>query len=208
MYYTNFNFNRKKSLIIPIVAIIMGAFFAFVPYGTVKDVIFTLMGLIIVLFNIFPCIMNFKLAANDPKYNANALASLLGVILGFLLIFNHGLVVTIFVAVYLIIMPIVRILLSQNRTNQLRLEFPLFLVAAILLFTPAEKIFSIILIVFGVILLALGVINLIVAVICNLKHKDDFDDFDDFGNFGGFNEDNSNQLGNDDSIIDAEVTDL
>lgn len=196
------NVNARKSEILPIITIIIGAFFVFVPYNIIKDVLFIFMGIVIIFLNLLPCVINFKLASQNSKYYVNAIFSLLGVILGFLLIFNHGLATSIVIAVYLIIMPLIRISSSDNKTKQLKSELPLFILAAVLLFTPLEAIFKIVLIIFGIILIVIGGVNLILTIAYNSKKKNNFDDFN------GFNDDNDKTISNKDSIIDAEVKEL
>ena len=196
------NVNTKKSIIIPIITIILGAFFAFVPYDVIKDVLFIFMGIVIISLNLLPCVINFKLASQNSKYYVNAIFSLLGVILGFLLIFNHGLATSIVIAIYLIIMPLIRIFSSNDKTKQFKSELPLLILAAVLLFTPVESVFEIFLIVFGVIILVLGIINLILALVFNYKNRNSLDDFN------GFNNDNEKPNLDKDSIIDAEVKEL
>lgn len=186
--------NKLNSLGSCLAALIGGLLLVVMPYGVLKDMLFTIIGIIIVVVNIFPCILYWLSYKTDNKYLMPAVMATISVVVGFVFIFWHDWIVSIILAIWLIILPIYRICTSQNWKTQLKKEITYFIIAALLFFTPFEAIFAIVLKVFGIILMVWGLISLIIYAVNN-KNTDN-------------NDDNSNNNRSDRIIIDADVKDI
>ena len=210
VYNSNFKNGRAGSLIGAVFSIILGALITLLSvfaFDAIVDITFFMIGMGIILSNIFPLITAIEVARVDSRYIFNIIASIIGIILGVLFMFNHSLVVSIVFGVYLVIMPTVRIILSKNKLEELKSELPLYIAAILLFCNVLDKVLRIGLIVVGVIITILGIINLAMELIYRSKHKDDNDG--GFNGFNGFNDGDDTKAKRDDSlVIDAEVKDL
>ena len=210
IYNGNLNGNYRGGLFSAITSIIIGTLITLLSifaFDAIISVLFFMIGLGIVLSNIFPLIIASQNLNVSKIYIFDFLSSLIGIILGVLFMFNHSLAISISFGVYLVLIPLIRIFLSANRLQQLKMEIPSFVIAILLFCNVLDEILRIGLIVIGSIILILGIVNLILELIYRSKHKND-----NVGPFGGpFDDifDNDTISSKDDSIIiDAEVKDL
>lgn len=186
--------NRLKSLGSCLVALIGGLLLLVIPYEVLKDMLFTTIGIIMVVVNIFPCVLYWLSYKTDNRYLMPAVMATISVTIGVIFIFWHEWFVSIILAVWLIILPIYRICINKNWKSQLKNEIPYFIVAALLFFTPFGAVLAIVLKVFGGILMVWGLISLIIYARSNSNNNDNND---------------SNSTNNSDRIvIDAKVKDL
>lgn len=187
--------NKFKGIGSCLVMLIIGLLLLVIPYDVLKDMIFTIIGIAIVVINIIPCFLYWYGYKYDNKLLAPAIFATLSVTIGFVFIFWHNWIVSVVLAIWLIVLPIYRICVSNEKKNQAKKEIPYFIVALLLFFVPFEAILGIVLKIFGGILLLWAIINMIVLAIKN-KNNDNNDS----------NSSNSNN--NDRIVIDAEVKDL
>lgn len=186
---------RVVNWVLPIIYILIGLGFIAIPSNVLLDIIFTVLGIIIILLNLVPCIYYFMLGEKDNRFYINAVLSLISVIIGFIFIFNHNAILAIILGVWLILLPILRIILSKEKKKEIKKAIPYFVAAILLFFIPAETILDIVLKVFGGLLIGLGVIYIIYNIIIGKKNnKDDFN--------------NNNQNNKDRDIIDIEYKEL
>jgi hypothetical protein len=136
------------------------------------------------------------LGSKDSRYYPYAVLALISVVIGFVFIFNHNAVLAIILGVWLVVLPIVRIILSKEKKKEILKAIPYFIAAILLFFIPAEAILDIVLKVFGGLLMALGVVGLVYNIIIDHKNKNNNDD-----------NDNENGSGNRE-IIDVEYKEL
>lgn len=164
---------RIVNWVVPFIYLVIGLAFVVIPSNTLVDIIFTVLGVIIIFLNLVPCIYYFMLGSKDSRYYTNAVLSLISVIIGFVFIFNHNAVLAIILGVWLVVLPIVRIILAQDKKKELIKAIPYFIAAVILFFIPAEAILDIVLKVFGVILMVFGVLGIICNIVIDHKNKND-----------------------------------
>lgn len=197
--YETFDGDRyyvRRSLTYALAEFIIGLLFVVIPYETLKDILFTLLGIGIIILNIIPCIVYWLRYDKDRRVLLPALLSTISVIIGFLFIFWHHWIISILLGVWLIVLPVVRIVRAIDKREQLKKEIPFFLIAVLLFFVPADKIFEIALRIFGGILLLISVIDAVYTLIINKKRKNKDKD-------GGASARESDRI-----IIDAEVKDI
>lgn len=161
--------------IIPIVYILIGVAFVAIPSDVLLDIIFTVLGVIIILLNLIPCIYYFMLGSKDNKYYTNAVLSLVSIIIGFVFIFNHNAVLAVILGIWLVLLPILRIILSTEKKKEIKKAIPYFVAAILLFFIPATTILDIVLKVFGVLLMVLGVFYIIYNIVIDKKNNKDDD---------------------------------
>lgn len=205
--FSQFTLN-KRSYLIGIVALVLGIILTAVPYDFLISMVFTIIGIIIVVLNIFPTIIYWMTYQQDKKILPYALASTMTLIVGFILIFFNHWVLCVILAAWLIAYPVARILTAENKIARLKKEIPFFVIAALLFFTPAKDILNIVFKVFGILLLVYAVYEFIYTFIYNKKHEND--NFDDMNN--GFGYDDKTIIDepkkDDEDIIDAEFEEL
>ncbi len=192
----NFNQQRIVNWVVPFIYFFIGLAFIVIPSKTLVDIIFTVLGVIIICLNLIPCIYYFMLGSKDSRYYPYAVLALISVVIGFVFIFNHNAVLAIILGVWLVVLPIVRIILSKEKKKEILKAIPYFIAAILLFFIPAEAILDIVLKVFGGLLMALGVVGLVYNIIIDHKNKNNNDD-----------NDNENGSGNRE-IIDVEYKEL
>ncbi len=192
----NFNQQRIVNWVVPFIYFFIGLAFIVIPSQTLVDIIFTVLGVIIICLNLIPCIYYFMLGSKDSRYYPYAVLALISVVIGFVFIFNHNAVLAIILGVWLVVLPIVRIILSKEKKKEILKAIPYFIAAILLFFIPAEAILDIVLKVFGGLLMALGVVGLVYNIIIDHKNKNNNDD-----------NDNENGSGNRE-IIDVEYKEL
>lgn len=193
-----YNFDQKRIInwVVPFIYFFIGLGFVVIPSKTLVDIIFTVLGVIIICLNLVPCIYYFMLGSKDSRYYPYAILALISVIIGFVFIFNHNAVLAIILGIWLVILPIVRIILSKEKKKEILKAIPYFIAAILLFFIPAEAILDIVLKVFGGLLMALGAICLVYNIIIDHKNKNN-------------NDDNNNQnSSNNREIIDVEYKEL
>ncbi len=205
--FSQFNFN-KRSYLIGLLALVIGILLVAVPYKDLLNMIFTLIGIIIIILNVFPTIVYWLSYQQNKKLLPYAIASTVSVVIGFVFIFWHHWVLCLILAAWLIAFPVARILTSENKIVRLKKELPFFVIAALLFFMPAEGILNVVFKVFGVLLLVYAAYEIVYTFIYNKKHENDgFDDMEDMNN--SFDDSTIiNEPKNEEDIIDAEFEDV
>lgn len=194
--FDNDNHYLRRSLTSALVSFIIGLLFVVIPYETLKGILFTLLGIGIIIMNIIPCIVYWLRYDKDRTVLLPALLSTISVIIGFVFIFCHHWIISILLGVWLIVLPVVRIIRSANKMEQLKKEIPFFLIAVLLFFVPADKIFEIVLKIFGGIIMLFSVMDAIYTLVVNRKHRNKDKN-------GGTSAKDPDRV-----IIDAEVKDI
>jgi hypothetical protein len=131
-----------------------------------------IVGIITIIGNI-PSLVNGILNISKPAGIIDLIFAILGIVLGCLMIFVQGTVITVIVAVYLIAFPIVRIVLAGKTgwKDQIKKEWVKILIGALLLaFLPAlmnaaNDAFSIILLVAGWVVIGLSVLLFVLSLV-------------------------------------------
>ncbi|MBQ8408978.1 MAG: hypothetical protein IJY39_08955 [Clostridia bacterium] len=135
-----------------------------------------IIGIITIISNI-PSLVNGILNITKASGIIDLIFSILGIVLGCMMIFMQGTVVTVIVAVYLIAFPIVRIILAGKNgwKDQIKKEWVKILIGVLLLaFLPAlmnaaNDAFEIILLVAGWVVIGLSVLLFVLSLISYIK---------------------------------------
>jgi hypothetical protein len=184
-------YDYKINIVLYAILAIVGASFIFIPAESLINFIFSTLGIIIVLFNIVPCVTYINLALQNKQYILPAISYLLIVLFGVTFIFGwNNLIISIIFGVLLIVLPIIRIIQSKT-INSLKKELPYILVGILSFFIPFTNIIGIILKIFGGLIILYSIYMIVVTIIN--RNKDN-------------NKPNGNN--NDKVVIDAKIREL
>lgn len=164
--------NAKKNMLANIItSLVIGvlAGVAVILLSTFLDVSFLIKwgliiaGIIVIISNI-PALINGALNAKRMSGVVDLIFAALGIVLGCMMIFVQGTVITVLVSVYLIAFPIIRILLSGAWRDQIKKEWLRILIGILLLaFLPAllsaaDTIVKTVILVTGCVIIVLSVL--------------------------------------------------
>ena len=168
--------SKKVSIVTSIVLMVIGALMsllAYFAYDSFINFVCVVLGIFIIICNIYPLLVYSSLITQDKSYIPNFVIALVFVIIGVLFIFVHGFVMSIIATVFLIILPIIRILLSNDKKTQLLKETPLLVIGALVLFNVFDGIFRWVLIAGGIVIFLIGLVYLIMLLTNKYKVKND-----------------------------------
>lgn len=191
---------KKKNIIVAVIELIISVLLLLLSifdFGGLIKMVFVAIGLYMIIQNIIPLLFVAQIENKNTIHYVDIVMSILGIILGLILMFEHGLVVNIIIVVYLIIMPIIRIIKANNKLEGLKKEIPLFIVALLMILNIFQFLLQVVLIIAFSILTLLSIIALIRALFMKNDNNDNFN-----GN------DNDNNSIKDDNVIDAEFKEI
>lgn len=165
----NGNIMLRRSIITGVIYTVIGLLMIVIPYDVIKDILFTIIGIGIVILNIFPCILYWMSYERDKSFLAPAILATVSVAVGFVFIFWHNWIMSIILALWLIVFPIIRIVQADNKKEMAKKQTVYFVIAAFLFFVPADAIFEVVIKIFGVLFMILGVADIIYTIVSNRK---------------------------------------
>ncbi len=196
---------RSSGIVTSVISIIFGLLISLLSafaFDAMVEIVFTIIGVGIIVANIIPLIIAIQRLKLDNKYVVDLVFSILSIVIGAMFIFEHSAVISIVCGVFLVVIPLIRILLAPNKLLELKRQLPLFVVAILMFFNVAGAVLRIALIVIGALLAILGIVNLVIELIDNYKHRND-NPFDDGANSASDTSENKS-----DNVIDAEFKEL
>lgn len=148
--------------------------------GTIIKWVLIVAGIIIVATNIAPLIRGIVNLAHKEKGGlfdviVSAIAMVLGIVM---IVYQNAIVstiITVLLAIYLIVLPIIRIIIAPSKKEQLSKEWLRMLIGAILIvFLPAilgaaDAIIKILLMIAGIVVLVLTVLSFVLSLIAYIK---------------------------------------
>ena len=145
--------NVKSVSAYSLTGVIIGLILAFVPVSSLVSLIILIVGLIMIAINGFAVYKDFSIKQESTN---QTLLDVLGVLMGFILIVVRHQIITILVAIYLLIEPIVKVVMSKGDKNVIMKQVPTIALGVVLMFggfSVVEVVFKII----GVILILASV---------------------------------------------------
>lgn len=174
---------RRSSLASSIILMVFGLLIALLSvfsFDGLANFICVCIGLLIIIVNIFPLIMAISLVEHDRRYIPDLVLTLISIVVGIVFMVDRkNIIISIVLAFILIILPIIRIIMSDNKKEKFKEELTLLIIGLLLAFNVGDKIFQIALISFGGLIFIYGIIGLII----NIKDEKSKDD-DSFNNNG------------------------
>ena len=141
---------KKKNIIVAVIELIISVLLLLLSifdFGGLIKMVFVAIGLYMIIQNIIPLLFVAQIENKSTIHYVDIVMSILGIILGLILMFEHGLVVNIIIVVYLIIMPIIRIIKANNKLEGLKKEIPLFIVALLMILNLFQFLLQVVLII-------------------------------------------------------------
>lgn len=160
--------NRSKGFIAGILSIIFGALLIILSifaFKDLKNIIFVTIGVLLIVINSLFLLVTL-LDSNKYYLVFNLIFEIIGIVLGILFLNNDNTAVIIIVGCYMILFPIVRIFLSNDKKARLINELPSLIIGILLiLFSFAlDDILKIVTIVIGAIIVCYGIFDIIITI--------------------------------------------
>ena len=172
----------KKSIFWAVIELAMGIALCFIPVERASNFFMTLFGIYLVIVSM-PRLMLYSRFKDRNGYFMMG-SSIAYLILGFLLIFFNTMVINIIAAAFLIILPIVRIFLSDNKRMALKNEALNIAVGIFVILFGFEGIIAVIRYIVAAIVIIFAIINFVIAYLEYKKSR------------------------NEDNILDAEIREI
>lgn len=188
-----FDYKAKfvSNLLLIVLEVVAGILLICLPAKDIINFFLGTIGVILIVCNIIPCFQYFALMNSDKKYTVDFVSSIISVALGVLLLVLPGVVLSVILACWFIIMPIVRIIIHPNHNEQFKKELPLLIIGLILTVFSFSFLSSVIIKVIGGLVILSAVFHLIYAI-----------------RIYSFAKQNLNQSTVDENVINAEFKDL
>lgn len=132
---------------------------------------------IIVIISDIPSLIYGIMNIKTPRGIFDVISAVLGIGLGCMMIFMQGTVITVIVSVYLVALPIVRVLFAENKMDCLKEEWVRILIGILLLvFLPAllnaaDTIVYYVLLIAGWAAIVISVLSFLVSLISFIKQE-------------------------------------
>ena len=185
--------NKKNLLASIIVSLIIGVVFgvllilmsSYFEISVLLKWALIITGIIVIFTNISP-LVNGIMNIGSVSGIVDVIFAILGIVLGGMMIFNHGAVITVIVSVYLIAFPIIRIFLSGDWKNRIKSEWLRLLIGVLLLvflptiFDVANIVGKTIILISGWAVIGISVLLFTLSLISYImasKNKNSSDDF-------------------------------
>ena len=132
---------------------------------------------IIVIISDIPSLIYGIMNIKTPRGIFDVISAVLGIGLGCMMIFMQGTVITVIVSVYLVALPIVRVLFAENKMDCLKEEWVRILIGILLLvFLPAllnaaDTIVYYVLLIAGWAAIVISVLSFLVSLISFIRHE-------------------------------------
>lgn len=132
---------------------------------------------IIVIISDIPSLIYGIMNIKTPRGIFDVISAVLGIGLGCMMIFMQGTVITVIVSVYLVALPIVRVLFAEDKMDCLKEEWVRILIGILLLvFLPAllnaaDTIVYYVLLIAGWAAIVISVLSFLVSLISFIRHE-------------------------------------
>ena len=153
-----------------ILGVLVGVLLIAIPTGFLLSLVFVLMGIMTVIFNLPPFLG--ALAKNDEPGNRSTLIlSSISLAIGILLIFWHTSLLMIVLGVYMIAFPIIRIVQAADRAEKTKKELPRLILGAVLLILGPASLLDILFDIAGGLIILLSLFYLVFSYLALRKHQ-------------------------------------
>ena len=142
-----------------ILGILLGVLLLVIDFSKILSLIFIIVGIFILIANL-PSFIYSLTSVNIP----GIITSLLPILAGILMIFWHNSVLFYILGLYLIILPIIRILMAYDKSLHLRIELPRIVIGVLLLLIGPGTVINTFFDVAGYIIIAISIILTLVGI--------------------------------------------
>lgn len=139
-----------------VISIVVGILFCAIPTDKLIKITFYVIGALVIVNGSISLYHSVK-----AKDKLAILFDIVDIAFGICLIFFHQTFMLIIIAVYLIALPIVRIILNPMHLAQFYHELPRFLLALVLILLTPEGVLNVLFVIIGVVLIVIGIVTII-----------------------------------------------
>jgi hypothetical protein len=157
-----------QNILISILTIVVGILLCFANSQEILRVVFITMGIIIIWGGITSLFSN-KYIVDEKERNITFVISMVTIIVGFLLIYLYNQVAQLIVGVFLVALPIVKIITFKDHKDVLKKELSKIIIGIIVLVCGIGSIMDIILKILGVVVIILSLIYMIYNIYLIIK---------------------------------------
>jgi hypothetical protein len=157
-----------QNILISILTIVVGILLCFANSQEILRVVFITMGIIIIWGGITSLFSN-KYIVDEKERNISFVISMVTIIVGFLLMYLYNQVAQLIVGVFLVALPIVKIISFKDHKDVLKKELSKIIIGIIVLVCGIGSIMDIILKILGVVVIILSLIYMIYNIYLIIK---------------------------------------
>lgn len=165
-----------SSLILVLIEIVVGILFLVLPAEGIINFFLRAAGVLLIIGNLSPCIYYYKMTSIDKKFQIDLISALISVVLGVLLIILPGVILSIILACWFVIMPIIRIILHKDHLAQFKRETPFLIVGLILAVFSFSFISNVAIKILGGLIILGGVLSIIYSFSMYQNNKGNVED--------------------------------
>lgn len=145
-----------KLLFLGVINLLIGVLFLAINADTLVKISFFLIGGLVIVNGTYSLYKSIK-----TKNSIDIINSIIDICFGIVLLWFHKTFMIIIVAIYLIAIPVIRIIMNKDHKTQLIIELPRLIIGLVLILLTPEGVLSILFKVIGVLLLVIGIIGVI-----------------------------------------------
>jgi len=159
-----------EGLIYAFISLVIGILFLVIDWNSLFKIIFIIVGILVVVFNIFPFIESIK----NLKYKTQIaisqfISSLFRIICGILLIFFQD-TLTIVVSIIMLLFSAIDIFIAkENWIQKFKQQLPAIVISVMLLFFGFNSIANLIFSIFGWIFITISILIIVLTIIKYIK---------------------------------------
>ncbi|MBQ8416951.1 MAG: hypothetical protein IJX13_08685 [Clostridia bacterium] len=153
-----------------IFGVLIGILLILIPTEFLLNLVFLLMGILTLIFNL-PSLLLGLGTISTPRGKATLILSSVSVAIGLLMIFWHNSLLLILLGVYMLLLPVINIILAQDRYGRLKNELPKLILGLVLLLLGPANTLDILFDIAGGVVIVLSVIYLISVYFLMRKHQ-------------------------------------
>lgn len=150
--------------------VIAGILLISIPTAFLLNLVFMIMGVVTIVFNL-PTLLMALSTADSAIGKTTLVLSAVSVLVGFLMIFWHSSLLMILLGVYMIAMPIIRIVQALDRETQLKAELPKLILGAVLILLGPASLLDILFDVAGAVIIVFSIVYFVLMYFALRKHQ-------------------------------------
>ena len=154
-------------LVAGLIGVLMGILLLWIPVDFLISLMFIVFG-VLTLLSAIPAFFVSLTNRNDRGYLLNIILSALSVAFGIVLIFWHNDVLMILLGAYMLVFPLIRILISGQKKQQLKTELPRMILGLVMILVGPGATVSILLRIAGVVVIVLSILYTLVSLLITL----------------------------------------
>lgn len=154
-------------LVAGLIGVLMGILLLWIPVDFLISLMFIVFG-VLTLLSAIPAFFVSLTNRNDRGYLLNIILSALSVAFGIVLIFWHNDVLMILLGAYMLVFPLIRILISGQKKQQLKTELPRMILGLVMILVGPGATVSILLRIAGVVVIVLSILYTLVSLLLTL----------------------------------------